>query len=85
MQKAIFLNKEKVIEDLKKLATEAKKKDKNIKKVVLFGSLVKNTFTAFSDADLLIVLKDSKVRFIDRIPHFLFLFLDAPIPVDVFP
>ncbi|MEW5706428.1 MAG: hypothetical protein AB1743_06480 [Actinomycetota bacterium] len=38
-----------------------------------------------SDADLLIVLKDSKVRFIDRIPHFLFLFLDAPIPVDVFP
>mgnify|MGYP003860550799 CR=1 FL=1 len=36
-----------------------------------------------SDADLLIVLKDSKVRFIDRTPHFLF--LDAPIPVDVFP
>ena len=70
MQRARFLN---------------KAKDKNIKKIILFGSLTDNTYTALSDADLLIILEKSELRFIDRIPEFIFYFLDAPVSVDVFP
>jgi predicted nucleotidyltransferase len=85
MQRARFLNKEKVIERLSRLATKAKIKNRNIKKIILFGSIVNNTYTPRSDADILIILSESASRFMDRIPEFLYLFVDAPIPVDVFP
>lgn len=85
MQRAKFLDKKKVIEKLSRLALKAKTKDNNIVKIVLFGSLINNTYTGTSDADLLIVLKESNLRFLDRIPEFAFLFLDAPVAVDIFP
>ncbi len=85
MQKAKFLDKKKVIEKLSKIALKVRTKDKNIEKIILFGSLAKDTYTGISDADLLIILKKSTLRFIDRIPQYSFLFLNAPIPVDVFP
>lgn len=85
MHRVLFLNKEKVIKILSRLAAKAKARDKNILKIILFGSLVNNTYTALSDADLIIILKESNQRFIDRIPDFLQIFLDAPVPVDVFP
>ncbi len=85
MRKAKFLNKEKVVKELKKLAIKAKAKDRNIKKIILFGSIVNNTYTLRSDADILMILADDTSRFMDRIPKFLFFFVDAPVPVDVFP
>jgi predicted nucleotidyltransferase len=85
MQKAIFLDKKKVIRKLSQLAMKAKTTNSNIMKIVLFGSLVNNTYTGTSDADLLIVLKKSNLRFLDRIPEFAFLFLDAPVAIDIFP
>jgi predicted nucleotidyltransferase len=85
MQKAKFLDKNKVINKLSKLSLKAKTKNKNITKIVLFGSLVNNTYTGTSDADLLIILQKNKHRFLDRIPEFAFLFLDAPVSVDIFP
>lgn len=44
---------------------------KNIIAVILFGSLAKNGATPASDADILILLKDSKERFDNRIPNFI--------------
>jgi predicted nucleotidyltransferase len=85
MSKVIFLNKKKIIEKLKQLALKTKSKDKNIFKIFLFGSLVNDTYTGTSDADLIIVLKKSNLRFLDRIPDFALLFLDLPISVDIFP
>ncbi len=85
MQKARFLDKEKVIEKLSRLAEKAMARNRNIKKIILFGSLTDNTFTTMSDADLLIVLSESDFRFMDRIPELLYYFLDAPVPVDIFP
>jgi len=85
MLKTKFLNKEKVIKELKRLAQKSKYKDKNILQIILFGSLVNDTYTSLSDADLLIVLSKDKRKFIDRIPHYIPLFLDAPIEVEVFP
>lgn len=78
MQKTRFLNKKKVVEKLSKLALRAKAKDKNIKNITLFGSLVNNTYTGISDADVLIILKESQQRFMDRIPKLIFYFIDAP-------
>ena len=85
MQKTRFLNKKKVVEKLSKLALRAKAKDKNIKKIILFGSLANDTYTGISDADVLIILRESKQRFMDRIPKLIFYFIDTPVPVDVFP
>lgn len=44
--------------------------DENVLRVVLFGSFARGDATAASDADVLIVLKDSPLRFQDRIPHY---------------
>lgn len=85
LPKTRFLDKEKVIQKLSKLALKAKSKDPNIKKIVLFGSIINNTYTIRSDADILMVLHEDHTRFMDRIPKFLLLFANAPVPVDVFP
>ena len=53
--------------------------------IILFGSLVRGDYAPGSDADLLIILKADERRMIDRIPDYLREFLDALIPVDVFP
>ena len=39
--------------------------------MVLFGSLVRGEATIASDADVLILLKDSPLRFDERIPYYL--------------
>lgn len=85
MQRAKFLDKKKVIASLSRLATKAKAENRNILRIVLFGSVACDAYTGTSDADLLIVLRRSNLRFLDRIPKYSLLFLDAPLAVDVFP
>ena len=51
--------------------------------VVLFGSLARGDQTAASDADVLIILEDSSLRFDERIPAMMP--LGIGISVDVFP
>jgi predicted nucleotidyltransferase len=85
MRKAKFLNRNLVIEKLTKMALRLSARDNNIKKIVLFGSLANNTYTGTSDADLLIILKESSHRMIDRIPNLMQHFVRAPVPVDIFP
>ena len=85
MQKAKFLNKKQVLKKLSELASLIITKDNSIRKIILFGSIANDTYTTTSDADLLIILKDSNLRMIDRIPDLLLHFVNAPVPVDVFP
>jgi predicted nucleotidyltransferase len=56
-----------------KLKNWAKKfsNDENVLAVILFGSLSRNEATPASDADILILLKESNKRFDNRIPEFL--------------
>jgi predicted nucleotidyltransferase len=51
-----FINRDQVICDLQAAAAEAKRVYPEIVKVLLFGSLVDGTWTADSDADLMIVV-----------------------------
>lgn len=83
MQKAKFLNRNTVIEKLRKTAVRTAARDKNIKKIILFGSLASDTHTGTSDADLLIVLRKSSDRMLDRIPGLMMHFMNAPVPVDI--
>jgi len=64
------LDNEKIIKKLKKWVKKFSS-DKNVLAVVLFGSLSRNEATPASDADILILLRDSKERFDNRIPEFL--------------
>jgi len=76
------IDNEKIIKKLRNWA-EKFSFDKNILAVVLFGSLSRKEATPASDADILILLKDSKERFDNRIQEFL---PDGiGISVDVFP
>lgn len=85
LQGARFLDREKVINQLKKLARTAKKKNKNILKIILFGSLAKDSYIATSDADILILIKRDSRRPADRIPDFIPYFLSAEVSTDLFP
>ena len=84
--KVLSLNKSKVIKQLKKIAYEYSKKKIEIRKIILFGSLVSDDFTPYSDADLLLILDDRAEvpkRIRDRIPFYL---PDkSPVPLDIFP
>jgi len=53
----VFLDRDRVIRDLRAAAAEAKRVYPEILKVFLFGSLVDGTWTADSDADLMIVVR----------------------------
>jgi len=82
---ARFLNKGAVLQELRGLAERARRREPDILKIVLFGSLANNTYTPRSDADVLVLLQSSEARFIDRISRFLPLFIEASLPVEVFP
>lgn len=57
--------------------------DPNVLTVVLFGSFARGDYTAASDADILIILQESSLRFDERIP--LYRHRRVGVVVDVFP
>ncbi len=78
-----FINQQEVIEGLREIAVRLAAKDKNIAMVYLFGSYANNTAGAYSDADILVVLKQDRRPKIERLDEFILEFADGPIPVDV--
>ena len=81
----ISLDVENIIKKLRTAAEELKKVDNNVLEVFLFGSLAKGEAVPGSDADIVIVLKKSEKRIIDRITDFVDSFSDINIGVDIFP
>ena len=73
------LDYEKVLEELREYARRAV--DRGAKTVVLIGSLARGDYTAFSDADVVIVSDNVPERFLDRITDF----IDPTLSVDVEP
>ena len=66
-------------------AANALKSDRNVLRIVLFGSFAQDRAVPGSDVDILIVLQSDCRRFIDRIPEYLDAFSEIGIGVDVFP
>jgi predicted nucleotidyltransferase len=60
-----FIDREQVIRNLRAAVAEAKRLYPEIVKVLLFGSLVDGTWTADSDADLMIVVRKDFTDFFE--------------------
>ena len=74
------------MESLCRLSESLVNADRRVLGIVLFGSLARGDYGRRSDADLLVWLRSPcRERPVDRIPTYLRAFLDAPVPVDVFP
>lgn len=54
--KVFWLEQEKLLTQLRNLAMEIGKRDENILKIILFGSLVEKRAVPGSDADILVIL-----------------------------
>jgi len=79
-----FLEKEKLLEALEKEARRLGEENHEVEKIVLFGSLACDRALPRSDADILVVLTESKKPFIERIKEWL-VRICIDFPVDVFP
>jgi len=77
------IDREAILARLVRWARELGEQDENVLAVVLFGSLARGDHTAASDADVLIILRESTLRFDERIPAFMP--SDIGVGVDVFP
>jgi len=77
--KLFTLDVDKVLAELKNYALRAV--ERGALAVVLIGSLARGDYTAFSDADVVVVVAEDKRRPVDRVVDF----LDPTLPVDVAP
>jgi len=73
------LNYKEVMKKLKEYSEKAVAK--GVKAVILIGSLAKGDYTAFSDADILIILDETSKNPIDRIKEF----IDPSLPIEIEP
>jgi len=81
--KVFFADKDKILHQVKEYSKKLKKNHPEVEKVGLFGSYADDEYGPASDVDLLIILRSSSKRFIDRIPDFLP--SDIEVSCDCFP
>lgn len=81
----IYRNRETILSSLRNIAKKIQE-DYRVKDIILFGSIARDDYGLYSDADILIILEQSdKKRYFDRIPELLEYFLISIIHVDIFP
>ncbi len=66
----IWLDRKAVLERLRRAVKELAAAHPEVERVLLFGSLARGDAVPGSDADLLIILTESGLRFLDRIPQY---------------
>lgn len=64
-----FLDYQQVLADLRQAAAQAKNTHPEVVKVLLFGSLAQGTWTASSDADLIVVVRRQFAGILERSPY----------------
>lgn len=82
--KVFWLKQDKLLAELQKVAVRIGKEDKNVKKIILFGSLAEKRGVPGSDADLLILLEKDDRPFMERIVEWTGKF-SLDFPTEVFP
>jgi predicted nucleotidyltransferase len=80
-----FLDRNKIVERLTRLARDLIVSRKDVLEVSLFGSLVRGNYAPGSDADIFILLRGDSRRITERVPEFLDHFSEVGLPVEVFP
>ncbi len=78
-----YFDKKLVEESLRGYLKEIEEKHPEVKRVLLFGSFVRDECVPGSDIDLLLILSASEETFMERIPRFLP--SRFPVGMDVFP
>ena len=68
--KVFFADKNRILQQLRKYARQLKQRPE-VERVGYFGSYANDTYGPASDVDLLIILRQSSKRFLDRIPDYL--------------
>jgi predicted nucleotidyltransferase len=80
------MDRDQVFDQLRRAVLRLMQEHPEVKEAVLFGSIARGEHGSRSDADVLLVLSESPhERFFDRIPDYIDFFLDADVPVDLFP
>ena len=82
--KVFWLEQERLVEEIYKVANEIGKEDENVLKIILFGSLAERRGVPGSDADILIILERDDKPFMDRIAEWSERF-SLDFPVEIFP
>ena len=77
--KSFKLNYQEIMKKLKEYAEKALQKQ--AKTVILIGSLARGDYTAYSDADIIIISDNVPKRPIDRITEY----IDPTLPIDIQP
>lgn len=81
--KITYFDKQAVSQALSKFLNELERKNPEVKRIILFGSFARGECVPGSDIDLLIVLRESNIPFLKRIPKYMP--SHFPVGVDVFP
>lgn len=66
---ASFLDRDRVLEALRRAAAEARAAHPEIQRVLLFGSLARGDYSASSDADLIVVVRREFQGVLERAPY----------------
>jgi predicted nucleotidyltransferase len=82
--KIFWLDQERLRAELYRIAQEVGRGDKNVMKILLFGSLAENRAVPGSDADILIILKRTTEPFFKRIEAWAAKF-SVDFPIELFP
>ena len=69
--KVVFADKANVLRQLKDYAEGIKRTHPEVERLGYFGSYANDTFGPASDVDVLIILGQSRKRFLDRIPDYI--------------
>lgn len=82
--RVFWLEQDKLVDEIRKIALKLGKEDENILKIILFGSLAEKRGVPGSDADILIILERAGEIFMNRCAEWSEKFL-LDFPVEVFP
>ena len=72
-----------VINALLHASSAVKKEHPDVKQVLLFGSFARGDYTPFSDIDILIVIKETEINFLERKDTFVQYFKSIPFDVNI--
>jgi uncharacterized protein len=79
------LDREECLRAVRELSARLCAERPEVEEVILFGSLATGRAMPGSDADLLLILRESPDRFLDRMLIYKRYFSEAPLPCDVLP